>query len=283
MTTSDPEAADSNPPGETAAESGVSAQLLGLLRSVFRSPEAADDRYSRIQAMKGRVSVERHGLGARLSHWTQALLMFILMGTGYAIWTGTYGPLNIVPWDGYYLAFGLHLWAGILLMAVLFVLFPLYHVYVDGHRQLAELADIRVSIRVAQAFVGLKSYIPGYHDARQTYDEAEGDWVAYHPMQKTFFWWINILFAVLVVTGFGMYAEMRSDPAWWVELLGFLDGWLNIVLLKQIHLFVFFVVVSMVLGHVYFALLPSNRETLRSMVFGDMDAYVLGGDDDDDG
>ena len=283
MTASDPEAADSNPPGETAAESGVSAQLLGLLRSVFRSPEAADDRYSRIQAMKGRVSVERHGLGARLSHWTQALLMFILMGTGYAIWTGTYGPLNIVPWDGYYLAFGLHLWAGILLMAVLFVLFPLYHVYVDGHRQLAELADIRVSIRVAQAFVGLKSYIPGYHDARQTYDEAEGDWVAYHPMQKTFFWWINILFAVLVVTGFGMYAEMRSDPAWWIELLGFLDGWLNIVLLKQIHLFVFFVVVSMVLGHVYFALLPSNRETLRSMVFGDMDAYVLGGDDDDDG
>jgi formate dehydrogenase subunit gamma len=283
MTTSDPETADSNPPGETAAESGVSAQLLGLLRSVFRSPEAADDRYSRIQAMKGRVSVERHGLGARLSHWTQALLMFILMGTGYAIWTGTYGPLNIVPWDGYYIAFGLHLWAGILLMAVLFVLFPLYHVYVDGHRQLAELADIRVSIRVAQAFVGLKSYIPGYHDARQTYDEAEGDWVAYHPMQKTFFWWINILFAVLVVTGFGMYAEMRSDPAWWIELLGFLDGWLNIVLLKQIHLFVFFVVVSMVLGHVYFALLPSNRETLRSMVFGDIDAYVLGGDDDDDG
>ena len=283
MTTPDSEAADSNPPGETAAESGVTTRLLGLLRSVFRSPAAADDRYSRIQAMKGRVSVERHGLGARLSHWTQALLMFILMGTGYAIWTGTYGPLNIVPWDGYYIAFGMHLWAGILLMAVLFVLFPLYHVYVDGHRQLAELADIRVSIRVAQAFVGLKSYIPGYHDARQTYDEAEGDWVAYHPMQKTFFWWINILFAVLVVTGFGMYAEMRSDPAWWVELLGFLDGWLNIVLLKQIHLFVFFVVVSLVLGHVYFALLPSNRETLRSMVFGDMDAYVLGGDDDDDG
>lgn len=283
MTTPDSEAADSNPPGETAAESGVTTRLLGLLRSVFRSPAAADDRYSRIQAMKGRVSVERHGLGARLSHWTQALLMFILMGTGYAIWTGTYGPLNIVPWDGYYIAFGMHLWAGILLMAVLFVLFPLYHVYVDGHRQLAELADIRVSIRVAQAFVGLKSYIPGYHDARQTYDEAEGDWVAYHPMQKTFFWWINILFAVLVVTGFGMYAEMRSDPAWWVELLGFLDGWLNIVLLKQIHLLVFFVVVSMVLGHVYFALLPSNRATLKSMVFGEMDAYVLGGDDDDDG
>jgi len=283
MTTPDSEAADSNTPGETAAESGVTTRLLGLLRSVFRSPAAADDRYSRIQAMKGRVSVERHGLGARLSHWTQALLMFILMGTGYAIWTGTYGPLNIVPWDGYYIAFGMHLWAGILLMAVLFVLFPLYHVYVDGHRQLAELADIRVSIRVAQAFVGLKSYIPGYHDARQTYDEAAGDWVAYHPMQKTFFWWINILFAVLVVTGFGMYAEMRSDPAWWVELLGFLDGWLNIVLLKQIHLFVFFVVVSLVLGHVYFALLPSNRETLKSMVFGEMDAYVLGGDDDDDG
>jgi formate dehydrogenase subunit gamma len=282
VTASESESAGGPAPGDEDTGDG-GGRLLGLVRSVFTPPEDADDRYGRIQAMKGRVSVERHGLGARVSHWTQALLMFVLIGTGYAIWTGTYGPLNVVPWDGYYLAFGMHLWAGILLMAVLFVLFPLYHIYVDGHRQLAELADIRVALRVGQAFVGLKSYIPGYHAARQTYDDEEGDWVAYHPMQKTFFWWINILFAVLVLTGFGMYAEMRSDPAWWVELLGFLDGWLNIVLLKQIHLLVFFLVVAMVIGHVYFAVLPSNRETLKSMLFGDMDAYVLGGDDDDDG
>ncbi|WP_253737495.1 cytochrome b/b6 domain-containing protein [Halohasta salina] len=275
MTTSDP-----GPTGDEAAN--LRQRLVGLVGSVLAPPEEADDRYSRVQALKGRVTVERHGLGARLSHWTQAFLMFVLMGTGYAIWTGSYGPLNVVPWDGYYLAFGLHMWAGILLMAFLFVLFPLYHVYVDGHRQLAELADIRVALRVGQAFVGLKSYIPGYHEARQTYDEEDGDWVAYHPMQKTFFWWVSILFGVLALTGFGMYREMRSDPAWWVDWLGFLDGWLNIVLLKQIHLLTFFLIVAMVAGHVYFALLPSNRETLKSMVFGEMDAYVLGGEDDDE-
>jgi len=276
----------------TASESGSGAgaddaaslrrRVGALVRAAFASPEEADDRYRRVQALKGRVTVERHSLGARVSHWVQALLMFVLMATGYAIWTGTYGPLNVVPWDGYYLAFGLHLWAGILLLSFFFVLFPLYHVYVDGHRQLAELTDIRVAVRVGQAFVGLKSYIPGYHAARQTYDETDGDWVAYHPMQKTFFWWVGILFGVLALTGFGMYAEMRTDPAWWIELLGVLDGYVGFVVLKQIHLLVFFLIVAMIVGHVYFAVLPSNRATLRSMVFGDMEAYVLGGEDDDE-
>ncbi|WP_168216298.1 cytochrome b/b6 domain-containing protein [Halorussus halobius] len=267
---------------ESEEDSTSRSRLASLVRSAFASPEEADDRYYRIQALKGRVTVERHSFGARLSHWTQALLMFVLMGTGYAIWTGTYGPLNVAPWDGYYLAFGLHLWAGILLMAFLFVLFPLYHVYADGHRQLAELADVREAIHIGQAFVGLKSYIPGYHEARQTYDESERDWVAYHPMQKTFFWWISILFGVLVLTGFGMYAEMRADPVWWVEVLGFLDAWVGMVVLKQVHLLVFFLVVAMVFGHVYFAVLPSNWDVLRSMVFGEMDAYVLREDDDDE-
>jgi formate dehydrogenase subunit gamma len=267
--------------GESSA--GLRDRVGSLLSEVLAPPEEADDRYDRIRAMKGRVTVERHSLGARLSHWTQALLMVVLMGTGYAIWTGTYGPLNVPTWDGYYVAFGLHMWAGILLMSFLFVLFPLYHIYVDGHRQLAEMDDVRVTVRVAQAFVGLKSYIPGYHRARETYDEEEGDWVAYHPMQKTFFWWVSILFGLLALTGFAMYADMRTDPIWWVETLGFLSPWLPFELLLQIHLLLAFLVFTMVLGHVYFALLPSNHGALKSMVFGDIDAYVLEEGDPDDG
>ncbi len=275
-------AGSGGPPEGSEESAGVVGSLKQLIGEVFEEPEDADDRFERVQALKGRVSVERHSLGARLSHWTQATLMFILIGTGYALWTGSYGPLNIAPWDGYFLAFGLHIWAGVLLMVFLFVLFPLYHIYVDGHRQLAELADIRITVRLAQAFPGLKSYIPGYHKARETYDEEDGDWVAYHPMQKSFFWWVSIFFGVLVLTGFGMYANMRSDPVWWVELLGFLGNYVDIILLEQIHLLVFFIIIAMVIGHVYFAMLPSNWATLKSMVFGEMDAYVLQGGRDDD-
>ncbi|WP_336325465.1 cytochrome b/b6 domain-containing protein [Halovenus sp. HT40] len=266
----------------TDSDTDIRERLREFVSAIRAPSEEVDDKYERVREIDERETVERHSLGARLSHWTQATLMFVLIGTGYAIWTGSYGPLNIAPWDGYYLAFGMHMWAGTLLMAVLFVLFPLYHVVADGHRQLAEPDDIRVTVRVAQAFVGLKSYIPGYHRARETYDEEDGDWLAYHPMQKTFFWWVSIFFGVLAVTGFSMYAEMSSDPEWWAELIGFLTPWLAFETLLQIHLLVAFLVVAMVMGHVYFAILPSNHAALKSMVFGKMDAYVLQEDDDDD-
>ena len=269
--------------GESVGSSaGIRERLHRLASAVLSPSEEFDEQYERLRAETDRDTVERHSLGSRLSHWTQAALMFVLIGTGYAIWTGNYGPLNVPPWDGYYVAFGLHMWAGTLLVAVLFVLFPLYHVFVDGHRQLAELDDIRVSVRVAQAFVGLKSYIPGYHRARETYDEEDGDWVAYHPMQKTFFWWVSIFFGLLAVTGFSMYAEMMTDPVWWVGVVGFLSPWLPFEFLLQIHLLLAFLIVAMVIGHVYFAILPSNHGALKSMVVGDMDAYVLREDDDDD-
>ncbi len=270
------------PDSDSESTGSIKERAVALGQEMLRPPEEADDRYRRIQALKGRVTVERHSLGARIAHWLQAFCMLLLMWTGYAIWTGNYWILDVATWDGYATALELHVWGGVVLMLYLFVVFPLYHVYVDGHRQLAELADIREAFHIGQAFAGLKSYIPGYHDARQTYDEEEGDWVAYHPMQKTFFWWISIFFGVLVLTGFGMYAEMRSDPAWWVELLGFLDGYLGFVLLQQIHLLTFFIAVAMVIGHVYFALLPGNRNALKSMVFGDMEAYVLGDGEDNE-
>ncbi|SDJ64014.1 Cytochrome b subunit of formate dehydrogenase [Halovenus aranensis] len=266
----------------TDSDTGLRERLREFAVALRHPSEGLDDRFERLREVEERETVERHSLGARITHWTQAFLMFVLLGTGYAIWTKNYGPLNVAPWDGYFISFGLHMWAGTLLMAVLFVLFPLYHVFVDGHRQLAEPDDVRVTVRVAQAFVGLKSYIPGYHRARETYDEKEGDWVAYHPMQKTFFWWVSIFFGVLAVTGFSMYAEMLGDPVWWVEVLGFLSPWLAFEHLLQLHLLVAFIVLAMVLGHVYFAVLPSNHAALKSMVFGDIDAYVVREDDDDE-
>ena len=268
--------------GESPADgSDGTSSLLDRGRQLWRTARSdiieTDDRVAQLETAE-RQSVERHSIGNRLSHWIQAILFFLLLWTGLAIWTGNYFLLESGIWSGYYVAFGIHMWTGILIVAITFVVFPYYYVLVDKHHQLLEMADIQVSFDIAEAFVGLKKYMPYYHDARRAYDEDEGDWIAHHPMQKTFFWWIAIFIGILALTGFGMYREMATESTWWIDALGFLAGWLAFETLKQIHLLLAFITAMMVLFHIYFAVLPSNWDVLRSMVFGHVNAYIVHGD-----
>jgi Ni/Fe-hydrogenase 1 B-type cytochrome subunit len=245
-----------------------------------------DDRCAQMADAETKT-MERHSLGNRISHWLQVVLFVLLAWTGFAIWYGEYAILNLLEsgiWDGYYVAFGIHMWAGILTLAVTFVIFPYYYVIVDDHGQFLEMPDIQVGVAISAAFVGLRKYLPYYHDARRAYDEDEGDWMAHHPMQKTFFWWIAIFIGLLALTGFGMYAEMTAEPPVWIGALGFMAGLLSFELLKQIHLFLAFITVSMVIFHIYFAAMPSNWDILKSMVYGDIEAKIVHGDEaNDDG
>ncbi len=268
--------AGGSPAGETD-ESGPLARVRSLFRQARADIIETDDRVAQLETAERR-SVERHSLGNRISHWVQAILFFLLLWTGFAIWTGNYFLLESGIWGGYYVAFGIHMWTGIVIVAITFVVFPYYYVLVDKHHQLLEMADIQVSFDIAEAFVGLKKYMPYYHDARRAYDEDEGDWIAHHPMQKTFFWWIAIFIGILALTGFGMYREMATESTWWIDGLGFMAGWLAFETLKQIHLLLAFITAVMVLFHIYFAALPSNWDVLRSMVSGNVNAYIVHGD-----
>jgi len=258
--------------------------LLDRVRQLWRTARSdiieTDDRVAQLETAERR-SVERHSLGNRISHWLQALLFFLLLWTGIAIWTGNYFLLESGIWGGYSIAFGIHMWTGILIVAITFVVFPYYYVLVDKHHQLLEIADIQVSFDIGEAFVGLKQYMPYYHDARRAYDDEEKDWIAHHPMQKTFFWWIAIFIGILALTGFGMYREMATESVWWIDVLGFMSGWLALETLKQIHLLLAFITAVMVLFHIYFAVLPSNWDVLRSMVFGDVTAFIVHSDPDE--
>jgi Ni/Fe-hydrogenase 1 B-type cytochrome subunit len=256
-------------------------RLRKLARLAVADLSETDERVTQLGDTETRT-IERHGLWNRFNHWAQAVLFFVLLWTGLAIWTGSYVVLESGIWDGYAVAFGLHIWAGILTLAVTFVLFPFYYVYVDDHRQLLELADIQVGTAIAGAFVGLREYLPYYHEARRTYDDAEDVWMAHLPMQKTFFWWIAIFIGLLALTGFGMYRAMLTDPAWWLVALGFMETWFSFELLKQLHLVLTFVSASMVAFHIYFAAMPSNWDILKSMVFGDLEAHVVNGDGDEE-
>jgi Ni/Fe-hydrogenase 1 B-type cytochrome subunit len=260
---------------------GLVSRVRRLVRLARTDLGETDDRCGQLEDAETR-RVERHGLWNRVNHWAQAVLFFLLLWTGLAIWTGNYTLLESGIWGGYSVAFGLHIWAGIFTLAVTFVLFPFYYVVVDDHRQLLEIADIQVGTAIATAFIGLRDYLPYYHDARRAYDEDEGDWMAHHPMQKTFFWWIAIFIGLLALTGFGMYRAMITDPSWWLVALGFMESWFAFELLKQIHLILTFIAASMVAFHIYFAVMPGNWDVLKSMVFGDLEAYIVHSDTSED-
>jgi cytochrome b subunit of formate dehydrogenase len=241
--------------------------------------EQIDTRYRETLAVETRESVERHSLGTRLSHWALVVLFTALLVSGLMIWTGRYWPFGGPVWGGYYQAFGVHMWAGVLILAVGFVLFPFYHVYVDGENPVPDLGDVREMATIGLAFVGLRPYIAGYHHARRTWNAAEAEWVAYHPVQKLFFWTQLVLLAVLAATGFEMYARLVADAPAWAVWLGAPAAWLDWEALKQLHLFVALAFTAAVVLHVYFAVLRGNWDILRSMVTGRLDAYVVAGDD----
>lgn len=237
--------------------------------------QAVDEEYSEALAAEERESKRRHGLGTRVSHWLLVILFTALLATGLMMWFGWYGPIATDLYDGYYPAFGIHMWAGILVLAVGFVLFPFYHVLVDGHNPLPTVQDVKDTLTIAAAFIGLRQYIAGYHRARRTWDEREGEWIAYHPAQKLF-WWAQIgLFALLAFTGFAMYDTMAADPPGWVGWLGAPAAWLAPETQLQLHIFFALALTAAVMMHIYFAVLPSNWDVLTSMFTGDVEAYVV--------
>ncbi|MFB6072164.1 MAG: cytochrome b/b6 domain-containing protein [Halobacterium sp.] len=256
------------------------SRIQELRDSVRERTAAVDEEYREALAAEERATRERHGLGTRVSHWLLVGLFFALLATGVLMWQGWYGPLATDVYGGYYPAFGVHMWAGILVLAVGFVLFPFYHVVVDGHDPTPTAADVRDTATIVAAFVGLRSYVAGYHRARRAWDAEDGEWVAYHPAQKLFWWTQLALFALLAFTGFAMYDRMAADPPAWVGWLGAPAAWLAPETQLQVHVFLALALTGAVLLHVYFAVLPGNWDVLGSMVTGDVDAYVVRGDDD---
>ena len=222
-----------------------------------------------------RETLHRHGWGAIVSHWAMALFMLLAIVTGVAFWTGWYGPMNVGIWDGYYIAFLIHIWAGVLLAVIAFVVFPYYHLVADGDSLLVTVGQIKEEIIIALSFVGLASYIPGYKKARRTYDEDEEEWVGYHPMQ-TVFWYVTWFFvAVLTLTGFALWAELATDPSWWVSTLGFMAGWLAYENMLRVHLVATFFVIAAVAIHAYFPMMPSNFDMTMSMVHGKLNGWSV--------
>lgn len=270
---------------DTRADGGTAEETRSTRETVLsRIWLDVAGRYEHFQALEhdDMEWIRRHGIGSRLSHWGMVAFMTTCILTGLGFWQGWYGPLSLGVWDGYYVAWILHIWAGIFLAVVAFVLYPYYHAVADGHHLLVSIDQIKEEIVIALSFVGLTSYIPGYKNARKTYDETEGEWQAAHPMQ-TVFWYITWFFVgVLTLTGFALWDNMASDPAWWISGLGFLSGWFGHTLLLRAHLLSTFFVVAAVGVHAYFPLMPSNLKYLKSMFTGQIKGWRIDEDSQPD-
>lgn len=250
--------------------------LTRLRKRVRQGTPVAEEVYREAAEATTRETKRRHGLGSRLSHWLLVVTFVLLLASGLMMWGGWYGPVFTELWGGYYVAFGVHMWAGILVLAVAFVLFPFYHVVVDGHNPVPTGEDVRTVLAILAAFVGLRGYVSGYHRARRTWDADDGEWVAYHPAQKLFWWTQLVLFALLAFTGFAMYDRMVADAPVWIGWLGAPAAWMAPETQLQTHIFFAFALTAAVAMHIYFAVLPSNWDVLKSMFTGDVEAYVVG-------
>lgn len=244
--------------------------LTGLWLKVAR-------RYERYQYLRkeDKQVIDIHGFGTILSHWLLLLFMITTTLTGLSKWLGVYGPLDIGIWGGYNPAFLTHVWTGLFLAIVAFVIYPFYAFVVDKKRFILTREQIEENIIIGLAFLGLASYIPGYKKSRRCIEEDTGHWIGHHPMQ-TAFWYVTWFFVgLLTLTGFALWSNLWAGSSWWIDGLGFLQTWFGFEALLRIHLVSTAWVLGLVSLHAYFALMPSNWDILKLMYNGNLYGWLI--------
>lgn len=234
-------------------------------------------RYERYQHLdkEDKQVIDIHGYGTIISHWLLLVFMITTTLTGLSKWLGVYGPLNIGIWDGYNPAFLTHVWTGLFLAIVAFVIYPFYAFVVDKKQFILTWDQVEENIIIGLAFLGLASYIPGYKKSRRCIEADTGHWVGHHPMQ-TAFWYVTWFFVgLLTLTGFALWSNLWAGSSWWIDGLGFLQAWFGFEALLRIHLVSTAWVLAAVALHAYFALMPSNWDILKLMLDGNLYGWLI--------
>lgn len=258
--------------GATERETGHGDEQGGWLGRLWLTVAQRYERY-RFLDKEDREPLNWHSFGTIAAHWSLVVLMALATITGFSKWLGVYGPLDIGIWGGYNPAFLVHVWAGTLLAIVAFVVYPYYSVVVDDKSVLVTWEQIQEQIVIVLAFLGLASYIPGYKKARRAYDVENEEWIGHHPTQTAFWYATWVFVGLLTLTGFALWADLATDPAWWVAALGFMEAWFTFETILRIHLVSTAVILASVALHAYFPLMPSNHDLLFSMIHGKLKGW----------
>jgi len=201
---------------------------------------------------EGFVTVTRHPLEHRIWHWVFVVTMGMLILTGIEMYFG----LRI--FGGFSLARSWHVLFAFIAVSWAYPIF-LYLYWVTG--ELKELvparSDVRTFGQIAKNFLGLSTFYPEH----STYDiEAKKYIRKYNPGQKMVYWGILLFLLVEVLTGFALL---------WPDAFGFVALILgNMAMVRALHLAVFYVILGLVVVHIYMATIPQNWGSLRSMFLG---------------
>jgi len=174
----------------------------------------------------------RHRLPDRLFHWVMALLVIILLVTAFLPILGI--KFDWVP---------IHWISGVLLtLAILFHLYRALVIHGIG-KMMPTSADVRSVLNKAAI------------DTTQKYDLN----------QKIYHWTVSSLILLLVITGGIMLAKI--DTPLWNRDPSILSDW-NWGIVYLCHGAASMLLIFFFILHVYFAVLPENRNLLVAMVFG---------------
>jgi cytochrome b subunit of formate dehydrogenase len=204
-----------------------------------------------------KVLVEKFAFGVRLSHWLHSVLIFGFIITGYGIFSGSY------LFGDYATNLALHI-----MMAFVILMDGLAHIYfmtVTGEPRSIWITwdDVRDIIKIAKNFLGISKEYPEYG----TYDMASNKFHGkYHPVIKIKYWGDLWFLGFAAISGFSLYYTSVFDYVNYY--LSFIGTGINLIWFRVIHFVTFLYFLCVLIFHVYLALIPVNRELLKSMITG---------------
>lgn len=216
-------------------------------RRAFRQPKVTEPaRELIIHPKEFRI---RHNLAQRIYHWTNAVAILILTISGVMLYQPAKFFSSVHP-PAYWFLW--HEWGTALLLVTL-VFHLLYESFVV--RVLNPMAinqrEIRRLAEMTKNFLGLSKFYP-----------CSGK---YHPAQIFFHWAVAANVFLLILTGMVIWKPWRIMLP--LSLLGV--GWEFIYYNRILHAFFSASLLSLLIGHIYFALLiKKNWPETKSMITG---------------
>ena len=185
------------------------------------------------------ATITKYELGARLYHWGNAAFTVGLIVSGAALMVpGSLRPL-MISWLRIHEVLAGLFTAGLILHVVVA---PLRG---EGRSMWFHRSDWRDLQKIFANFFGLSSDYPAYGK--------------YDPLQKLYHAYLTLASAALLFTGVFLFlnAETLSRPS---------HEWMR--WMRLIHDLASVTFVALVLGHLYFALIPSNRAEFWAIITG---------------
>ena len=185
--------------------------------------------------------VERHKVGDRAYHWTMALSVLILVGTGLS-------PMLEIKFAWV----TIHWVAGVVLTAAVGVHMVRAPLFQDWRAMVIDIADIRnawCSLRLALGRTGPEPGKPG----------------KYPILQKVYHLGAAVIVLLATVTGLLMLAKLDT-PFWKRDPYIFSDGTWGVIYV--LHGLAALSVITLIMVHIYFAVRPEKLWMTRSMFVG---------------